>query len=263
MQIALFGIVAAVAAVASAQQPSPELSISANGSADLQLPRGWPLIVSGLLLHSQRMGSDASAPPLRIAPLDRSWAEAVSLTLLGDDGMERDFRLRLVGVPDEPALSLGRRAFASLEWQAGAPDTLALAPGKYSLVARLEIQGSLEWNGSIQSRPVAITVVDETDPLDQVQQTRKAMLRARFEMNRQNLEEATAILEELLRINPKSVKVLSFKSVVLEESGRLFEAWQAANQAVAAYVETNPQPAEPPEELYIQRSAILRRLLAQ
>jgi hypothetical protein len=37
-------------------------------------------------------------------------------------------------------------------------DTLPLLPGRYVLIARLEISGSPGWNGSVQSQPVRISV---------------------------------------------------------------------------------------------------------
>jgi Flp pilus assembly protein TadD len=86
------------------------------------------------------------------------------------------------------------------------------------------------------------------------------MLRARFEMNRENLEDAARIVDDLLAGAPADIKALSFKAALLEAAGKFYEAWDAARQAVAAYEKANPGAKELPEELYGQRANLLRRL---
>ena len=58
--------------------PKPLLSLSANHSTVLELPRGWPLFVTGTLFHSERLKKSIAAEPLIIAPPNgASWFESI------------------------------------------------------------------------------------------------------------------------------------------------------------------------------------------
>jgi hypothetical protein len=137
----------------AAQQAAPELSLTANGAQEINLYRGWPLIVNATIMNSLRFKSGV-ATPLVIAPNGGPWTGAIQFTAVDASGQPHQWPLNLIGTPADPALTLAPTSYVRFTVQIAPSDVSSLAPGTYQLIATLQVSNSNAWNGIMQSRPV-------------------------------------------------------------------------------------------------------------
>ncbi len=242
-----------------AAQPAPQLSISVNGGRTVDVPRGWPVVVRMAILHSQHL-THGDVSPLRLAPPGISWADAIAFDVtLKDKTVAWD--LKLAAPPDDQTLVLDGRAVAECVWRMSPDATAVLQPGTYRLTARLEIKNSDGWNGLAQSAPVRISMVEEPSPLPAADYARKQRLRADYALAGGAAGEAEAILDDLLKGQPKDVAALSVKARLLELKDEIALASLFAQRAVLAAREQNPDGKEAPKELLDLRSRLWTRLM--
>lgn len=232
-----------------AQQAAPELSISANGSRDLDLYAGWPLIVRGTVLHSLHLARYGDQPPLKIAPAGMAWVDAVQFNVTSDSGQGAAWNLNLVGAPPDPVLTLPNHSYVMATWQMSADAVSGLTPGTYRLTASLQIKGSDGWNGSVQSLPVTIRVGPEPTSLTPAQQARKAKLAAEYAFNMQDANGAISAVGQWLKQQPGSIAAMGSSAVLAESSGLTALAFFQASDALDAFVQQNPDAVEMPDSL--------------
>lgn len=229
----------------AAQQPAPTLQISAHAGREIALPRGWPLLVRGILLPDP-----STAAPLRLAPAAVAWSDAIRFEISSAAGGRESWDLKLPGVPDARELTLGSGAYAVVQWFMSAEATANLREDTYELSAILEISGGAGWNGSIRSAPVSIRVIPEPSPLTPAQEVEYARLRMETAVLEGRLEEAEAHIDALLKAQPDGVYGLQAKARLLERQGVIPVALIFALRARAAFREQNPNAPEPPAGLY-------------
>ena len=160
------------------QQPAPELSISANGSHDVDLYQGWPLIVRATIKNSQRYSGSPNPSPLVIAQSGLSWTDAIQFTVVSSSGQMSQWNFTLVGLPSD--LTLQPRSYVRATWQMSGDAVAALSLDTYKLSASLVASNSSGWNGSVQSTPINIRVTAEPSPLTADLEADKAMLVAEY-----------------------------------------------------------------------------------
>lgn len=240
-------------------QPAPQLSISVNGGRASDVPRGWPVVVRMAILHSQHL-TRGDVSPLRLAPPGISWADAIAFDI-ALEGKTAAWDLKLAAPPDDQTLVLDGRTVAECVWRMSPDATAVLQPGRYRLTARLEIKNSDGWNGLAQSAPVTISMVEEPSPLPSAGYARKQRLRADYALAGGAAGEAEAILDGLLKSQPKDVAALSVKARLLELKDEIALASIFAQRAVLAAKEQNPDGKEPPKELLDLRSRLWTRLM--
>ena len=244
-------------------QPAPQLTLGANGSRDLELPKGWPLVVKLVVMHSQRLSRAPGVPQLRMAPAGMTWADAIRLQVTRADGGEtRPWDLTLPAAPEDPVLLLPNRSTVGVLWRMSPEATAALETGTYRLAASLEIKDSDGWNGAVQSGFATIRVVDERAPLTPEDESRKQRLRAQYALAGGDVDEAERALDELLKTQPDNVPCLRSKAEVLEQKGDIVSAYLSVARAMKAVRERNPGAVEQPEDLFALWNRLRGRLLS-
>lgn len=244
-------------------QPAPQLTLGANGSRNLELMKGWPLVVRLVVMHSQRLSREPGVPLLRVAPPGLTWADAIRLQVSRADGGDtRPWDLTLPAAPDDPVLLLPNRSTVGVLWRMSPEATAALETGTYRLAASLEVKDSDGWNGVVQSGFATIRVVDQPDPLTPEDESRKQRLRAQYALAGGDMDEAERALDELLKTQPDNVPCLRAKAEVLEQKGDIVSAYLSVARAIKAVRERNPAPSEQPEDLFGLWNRLRARLLS-
>jgi hypothetical protein len=231
----------------AAQQAAPELSLTANGAQEINLYRGWPLIVNATIMNSLRFKSGV-ATPLVIAPNGGPWTGAIQFTAVDASGQPHQWPLNLIGTPADPALTLAPTSYVRFTVQIAPSDVSSLAPGTYQLIATLQVSNSNAWNGIMQSRPVTIQVGPEPT-LTAEQQTDKALLLATYQVNAGDLDGAFTTVQQLLQAQPNDPVVMSAWARVTELEGAPELALVRANSALAAYYQSTTDLSEAPSSL--------------
>lgn len=232
----------------AAQQPAPNFQVSANGGREIELPQGWPLLVRGIIGHSQRLDPAASAP-VRLAPPAMAWYDAIRFQVSSSTGEETSWNLKLAFVPEAPDLTLERNRYAVLEWSLSAETTKNFREGTYRLTATFDIKGGAGWNGSLRCVPVVIRVIPEPSPLSPEREVERARLRMQAALLEGRFEDAAAHIDALLEAQPASIYGLQAKARLLERRGQAPLALVPALQALAEFWKQNPNPPEPPAAL--------------
>jgi hypothetical protein len=230
-----------LARAALAQTPAPQLTISGNASAAVDLMRGWPLIVKVMVLHSQRFQLSPKPAELVVQPAAGGWYDAVTFN--------QNWPLRLAQTPDISALVLPSRSMYEAIWQMSGDDTAALPLGSYSLTAHLEVSGGGGWTGAVDSPPITVNIIDEPRSLTPDQQAEKVLMQARFATNQGDFNSAGLIVDALLADQPSNPRVLAMRALLSEQAGDLATAAGAAVAASNAAAKAPP----PPSDLAVQK----------
>ena len=261
MKNALIFLLFSIVAQAAVPAPQPVLSISANHATVVELPKGWPLFVTGRLFHSDRLNKSVSATPLRIdSPNGASWADAIRLLVTAPDGSEKVWNLKPAGSAEHRVLEMTQRDFVTFGWTLSSADTASIPAGEYRLSARLAIQGTSGWNGEATSPAVRIKVIEQPTVLDEAKDADKAVLRARYELAAGNPLAAASVVDQFLAVYPANTRGLLMQSRILEVQGRPIHAWLAAKEALAVAYDQEPFPKEPPFSLVLREQELVNHL---
>lgn len=237
-------VLAALGLGAQPQQPAPRLQISANGGREIELPRGWPLVVRGFVLPAA-----AGAGPVRLAPAAMAWYDAIRFDVSSSAGAQSGWDVKLPALPEEREITLTPNTYAVLEWFLNSDATNDLMEGTYTLSATLEIKSGEGWTGRVRSVPVVIRVLAEPETLSPDQQAERARLLMQVALLNGRTEEAAAQIDALLRAQPASIFGLQAKARLLERRGLTPLALGYALRALAQFTEKYPDAQEPPAGL--------------
>ena len=237
----------------------PVLSLSVNGSANVQVAKRWPLLVRGVLSNSERSAGDA-AQPLRLHPAHDTWAAAIRFRVTDSTGAEQAWPISLVSPPEQPMLELPSRVWTEVAWQMKPDDTSRIALGSYRMSAELAIEDGLGWNGRTTSTPVTVQIVDTPDLSPDDAAAAEAMLRAQYAAYNRDPSAAAAILDALLSAQPARTKALAARAQLAEAAGDPSLAFLCAAQAVTIARQKNPDAKEPPAELILLRDRLFAAL---
>lgn len=231
-----------------AQQPAPELSITANDAQTVNLYPSWPLIVHVTIMNSLRFNTAANVPPLVIAPNGAPWTSAIQFTATDASGQAHEWSLNLVGTPADASLTLSGLSYVRFAVQMAPSDVSSLTPGTYQLSATLQVSSSNAWNGVVQSRPVTIQVGPEPTLTPDLQFA-KGMLVAEYQTNAGNLAGALSTVQQLVDAQPTNPLAMSAAANLLGADGYPDLAFFEANNAVTTYYQGTPDLTEAPWNL--------------
>jgi hypothetical protein len=234
---------------------APRLSLSLNDAAELELHRGWPLIVRASLLHPAAFDAAASEPePVRIAGAGAT----LRVRVASQAGEAQSWPLHEAApLPDE--LALGRDDSADTLWWLDGAETAALADGRYTLVAALDTTGAGSgWRGVAESPPASLTLSPEPAPLAPELAHEKRRRTLALLLLRGEHAAARAEVDALLREQPDDLAALEASGDLHAAEGREREALDAYAQALHVFFARDPQPPEPPAELLRKRQAVLQ-----
>ena len=244
-----------LASAATAQSPSPQLSISGNGSAEVNLMRGWPLVVKVVVLHSQRFQLAPKPADLVLQPAAGAWYDAVSFS--------QNWPLKLAQTPDTSVLVLPSRSMYEAIWQLSGDGTASLPSGKYSLTAHLELPAGSGWRGAVDSVPITVNIVDEPADLTADQQAEKVLLTARFTINQGDFNTAGRMVDALLVDQPSNPRALALRAMLFEQAGDAAAAAMSAAAAADVTANAPSAPADPAVQRAIQEESLFQNLRAR
>jgi hypothetical protein len=231
-----------------AQQPAPELSITANDAQHINLYSGWPLLVHATIMNSRRFDKSANVPPLVIAPNGAAWTTSIQFTALDASGQAHEWPLHLIGTPADASLTLVGPSYVRFTSQMSPTDVSSLAPGTYQLVATLQVSNSSAWNGAAQSAPVTIELAPEPTLTPDLQ-LQKALLVAEYQTNAGDLAGALSTAQQLLHAQPTNPLAISAGANLLGLRGYPDLAFFEANRAVTTHYQNAPDFTEAPWDL--------------
>jgi hypothetical protein len=227
---------------------APRLSLSLNDATELELHRGWPLIVRASVLHPAAFEpGDARAEPIAIADA----GAALRVRIASPAGEPQSWPLH-VATPLPAELRLERDASADAVWWLDGAETAALADGRYTLVAEL---------GAAASPPAAVTLTPEPTPLTRERAREKRLRVIALLLLRGDRAAARSEVDALLREEPDDLAALEVSGDLYAAEGRTTEALDAYSRALHVFFERNPKPPEPPVALLEKRQAVMEHVV--
>ncbi len=243
-----------VPAVALGQQAAPDLFASANGSNKTTVYPGWPLMVQVTIMNSTRDEAGGSAP-LTVSPQGQAWTNAIRFRVVSSSGQASQWPLTVVGSASDPALTLQPEGFVRATWQVSPDDVSSLPQGTYLLTPAMEVSNSGGWNGSVESRPIAITIGQEP-ALNARQQAQKSLLLAEYALNHNDIDSAVRTTQQLLLAQPDNPQAMIAAANVLEIAGYTGLAFMQASAALNVYYEANLTTTEAPSNLLLMHQRL-------
>jgi hypothetical protein len=244
---------------------APHLSISVNGGGEVEIFRGWPLLVHAEILHPAVFGANVPEAPLLIAVKQAPWSNALRIEALSNTGDVQTWPFHLAETPTS-TLALDPRNDARLDWWISPEESNRLSPGSYEVIAYLDtrqITTTGTWRGSVSSVPATVQVAPEPVALSPEQLSLKYRLLAHYSLLRGDQAVAQSHVETLLSMQPDDFAGLELKGDLLILAGKTQEALLAYEQALSLYIQEYPDAEEPPETLLLKKSDALDKLLAE
>jgi tetratricopeptide (TPR) repeat protein len=230
------------------EQPAsgaPLLSLSLNDATELELHRGWPLIVRASVLHPAAFapGPEPAAP---VAIADAG--AALRVRVVNPAGEAQSWPLHAAS-PLPAELRLERDASADTAWWLDGAETAALPDGRYALVAEL---------GAATSPPALLTLSPEPAPLPPERAREKRLRALELLLLRGDHAAARAEVDALLRADADDLAALEASGDLYAAEGRKPEAFEAYSRALHSFFERDPKPPEPPVALLRKRQAVMQ-----
>lgn len=223
-----------LASVASALEP--ELYFSLRGVVDRTVEIGEPIFVS-VRIEAAGPGS----APLKVAPASGSWADQISLALVGPSTV----RARPAAVPPAGPLLLASGDAATGTWIFDAATTERLAAGEYALQLKLEVRAGEGWTGAVAAEEVALRVVPLSPSGDRAVQ--RAVAHAMVELAEDRPEAAAKRVDPLLERSPDNIRLLVVRARASAMGGDLLAALTCVQRALD--VAQQAPRSHPPIEL--------------
>jgi hypothetical protein len=237
---------------ASGQQgarPPVVVSLTVNHSVETDVRQGSPMIVVADVMHSALYSS--SVEPVTIAAVGGSWANAIVLSAVNEEGDPVAWSLTIAHSP-AGSLTLDSETVGQLGWWIEPAATSGIPAGVYELTATLDSTSlSAPHSGLAAARsvPVRIQVMAPGGTPTPGELAAEALIRADYFVLRGDDEAALAEVEGLLGEQPRHVGALSYRGQLFRRSGRSVEALDDFAEALDALFENTPDPEEPPTGL--------------
>lgn len=248
------------AAAQDEPEPPVEVSASANDAVETVLFQGWPLLVTGVIMHAEIFQEDAA--PVTVRAQNGSWANAMHLTVTDEQG-------EVVTWPFHPAhtlagdLTVDAETMGLLGWWLTPEETALVPEGEYELLVEVDSTAySAPGSGvpAARSIPIHVTVLPGPGALSPEQEAEKYLLLADYHILRGEETEALARADELLTAQPDHIGALFLRGNLLEETGDLWAALDAYGRAIELFFVQNPEPREPPVFLLRAQNEVLRKI---
>lgn len=259
-------LIAFRAGLCAAGEAAPEISLRFNGGSSagetLQLEQNEPLLVEVRLRHPDRRAKG----PLRLQPPSGGWSERVHLVVTDQAGKTAAWRFAVLGKPSPGALDLRPGAVTTLALRLEAPGRPALALGRYTILARLDLRDGTGFRGTAESSPASMEVVAAAVAPNVAALGGRQLVRVHDALARGDHAEAEAAAIEMVRVEPSRPEGFAGLALALEAKGERSLALLAAELALAraigagrtAGAEPRTQPT--PQEIPLEYLDLVRRL---
>jgi len=212
--------------------------------------RGMPLLVSIWLVHPGAMGSNP--PPILIASTNGVWTNSLRLDITDAATNSQSWPFQTTAVASN-AIALDATNLARIDRWLDPTQTLTLSTGLYSFVVTLDttaVTVSNAWLGKRLSVPANITLLNEPVPLSEADAENKYMQLGEYYLFRGDAASSLAQANALLALFPTNITGWRMQAEALAANGQAEQAEAAVAQALNYVYVRDPNPKEPPEDLY-------------
>lgn len=225
----------------------PHLALSIHGSAKLELGSGWGWVIDASALDRDAVLSDAG-PKQWSRPDAGGPAAAFSLQLSQANGTA--VPLNAVSAPAprfDPQIAVEGDTIAQARWLV-APEHTRLPPGKYQLVATLDVPAVADagFSGRTTSGPVRITIADPPSPMTPAWLQEEKLVKAHYAQARGDLAGARAEVDALVAAQPGNVAALTAKGDLQDAANDKAGALKTFEQALSILAQSDEEATEPP-----------------
>lgn len=211
---------------AGAETPAapPEISLSLRGVSGATVEAGEPLRIA------VRVDPPAEGPPrIVLAPARGSWINATTVEILSADGVRVVAGGKPAVVAADASVVLEQEQAAHGLWWFDSETMARLAPGEYSVRARLAIRDGTGWKGESVSEPAPLTVVAASSDPQRVSQ--RVLARAHAAVLQDAPAKAAEILDEVLKQDPDNIPLLEMRAALCLSGGDPASAYVCINRA--------------------------------
>jgi hypothetical protein len=239
-----------VAASIAAEPAAPQLSLTLRGVRDGRIESGEPLAVAVRISLPPR-----AAAAIELAPAPGGWTDAIHVEIARDAAAAALAKGTVVGRPEATRIKVEAKLAAGGVWLIPASATQGLAPGKYIVRGRLEVERGDGWQGKATAIPLSLAVVAVSNEPARVSQrvTAKAFEAA----SAGRLEAAAEILDAQLKLTPDDRALLLTRAALSENGGNVPAALALVNRAARGL----PARSVPPLELFEMQVRLQKKLL--
>jgi len=261
---------------AAAQAGVPEISLRLNGFAPgtkpFVLTQGEPLLVEFQLRHPDRHAKE----PILLEPPTGSWAERAKILVTDGRGTPSAWRFVVTGKPSPGGLALQPAAVSTLVLRMEEGARAAIIPGSYRLIARLDLEDSRGFRGTVDSEAASVNVVAAPASPVGMALGRRQLLRVRDALLRGDVAAAEVAATEMQRAEPRRPEGFIGMALVEEAKGQRSRAIQSVELAISRVSGGDPdevarggskanpggriEPKQPPKAVPVEYFELLRRI---
>lgn len=216
------------------QQPAaPEVTLRLNGvsrRADpLVLTAGEPVLAEVQLRHPDPLAKES----IRLEPSSGSWAGRVKIVVTNAKGASAPWRFAITGKPSTGGLALQPGAVTTLVLRVEPDARTSIAPGRYTLAARLDLMDGRGFRGTADSEAVDVNVITPLAPTVGAEFGRRQLLRVRDALLGGDMSAAETAATEMQRAEPRRPEGFVGMALVQEARGELNAAVLSAELAIS------------------------------
>jgi len=238
---------AAIGSPEAPQAPAklPRLTVSANDTTSLDLPQGWPMLLT-VCLEAPGWGGEAQSTPVTLAAAG-AWSDLLRVEVTDEGGKATAWPLKPAYTPTR-SITLSRDVDGQMVWYLTAEETAKLSPGAYTVSVVLEAGQAAagSWTGTVRSSEASVKIVPQPNPLRPELERRRSLLGIRVALWRGDNKGALAVAEALLAKQPESYQALAAKGEVLTALGKPKEEAACYEQARSAFRKARPDAKSVP-----------------
>lgn len=212
-----------------------QISVSVNHSTSPQVPKGWPVLIEGILNLPQGIET-----PETVLKAKTNWNEFVHLEIRNETGAEQNWSVTKSpwAVPQDAELKIGALHPASAIWTLSSEKSALLKPGKYTLQVFLK-----DSSGKVQgkSAPAKIEILAGEESVENSERERTLLQAQYFQLQGEDAK-AFSVLGKFLSANPNDVEALTFHANLLEKTGQPAEALKVIQQISDQIPDHQPLP---------------------
>ena len=249
------------ALVVSVHAADPEIAVSVNGRGSAVVFQGMPLLITGVFVSPG--AADCSVAPVVLAAGQGPWTNAVTLEIRTVAGDAQSWPLHTAIAPSN-SISLDCTNYAQIDWWLTPAETSLVSTGSYTISLVLNTTNAPlpeAWKGVAEAVPAEVNILNQPATLSEAEAENKYSQLALYQLFLNNGQGALDQIKQLLTLFPTNIAGLRIQSKALDSLGRTVEAYRACEQAIAEVFARNPDPQEPPMNLFRLRQELETTLL--
>ena len=190
---------------------------------------GEPVIAEVQFRHGDRHAKQ----PILLQPPSGSWAGRVKILVSGAGGRVESWPFAVAGKPSPGGLALQPATVTTLVLRMEKAASAAIAPGRYSIFARLDLSDGSGLRGIVETPPASAEVVAPSSPPAGAALGQRQLLRVRDALLHGDVAAAESAAVEMLRADPRRPEAYLCFALVYEARSQRSRAILSAEMAIA------------------------------